>query len=323
VRRREFIALIGAAMAPLSARGQQRPMPVIGFLGSASPGPNSPNVAAFRRGLSEAGYVEGQNVAIEYRWAEGQYDRLPALAADLVRQKVAVIFAPNTVAAVAAKQATGSVPIVIAVASDPIERGLIASLARPGGNITGTSSISRELNAKRLQLLKEAFPQISRMAIFASVQLNTASMIEEIHRTARALGLESLSIHAKRRDDFEMAFVQLSEWHADSMYSAENVDNFDNRRLLVDLAARARMPAIFPTREYVESGGLVSYGTNYEALYRRAAAYVDKILKGAKPADLPVEQPTRFELLVNMKTANALGLTIPPSILALADEVIE
>jgi len=323
MRRREFLLLLGGAMTAARAlRAQQKPMPVIGYLSSGSPDPNSPFAAAFRRGLSETGYVEGQNVAIEYRWAEGDYDRLPALAADLVARKIGVIAALGLPSAVAAKSATATIPIVFAIGIDPVESGLVASLARPGGNLTGFSNIAAELNPKRLELLSELVPRARVIALLVNPKnANTEPMIRDVQDAAHAKGLQLAILKADSESEIDVAFTTLV--HAGGLVIGGD-PFFDSRReQLVALAARYAVPAIYGGRVYAEAGGLISYGARVSGTARQVGIYVGRILKGAKPTDLPVEQPTRFELVVNLNTANALGLTVPPSILARADEVIE
>ena len=327
MRRRELILLLGGAMTAARALcAQQKAMPVIGFLGGASPGPFAPFVAAFRQGLSESGYAAGQNVAIEYRWAEGRNDRLPALAADLVGRKVDVIATSGgPVPARAAKNATATVPIVF-VAGDPVGEGLVASLARPGGNLTGVSILSTELMPKRLELISELVPQARVIALL--VNPNTGAermegMIRDVQEAARAKGVQLHILKAGNESEIDAAFTTLVQLQAGALV-VSNDPFFNNRRdQLVALAARNAIPAIYQSREFAAAGGLMSYGSSTAGTYRQAGAYVARILAGAKPADLPVEQPTRFELVINLKTAEALGLTVPPSILARADEVIE
>jgi len=327
MRRRELILLLGGAMTAARALcAQQKAMPVIGFLGGASPGPFAPFVAAFRQGLSESGYAEGQNVAIEYRWAEGRNDRLPALAADLVGRKVDVIATSGgPVPARAAKNATATIAIVF-VAGDPVGEGLVASLARPGGNLTGVSILSTELMPKRLELISELVPQARVIALL--VNPNTGAermegMIRDVQEAARAKGVQLHILKAGNESEIDAAFTTLVQLQAGALV-VSNDPFFNNRRdQLVALAARNAIPAIYQSREFAAAGGLMSYGSSTAGTYRQAGAYVARILAGAKPADLPVEQPTRFELVINLKTAEALGLTVPPSILARADEVIE
>jgi putative ABC transport system substrate-binding protein len=330
VDRRELMLLLGAMMtAARAAKAQQKAMPVIGILSLNSPGPNAPNVTpfrqGFRQGLSETGWVEGQNVAIEYRGAEGRFDRLPALAADLVDGKVDVIVTSGgTPPALAAKNATSTIPIVFST-GDPVERGLIASLARPGGNLTGVSIMLTELMPKRLDLLSQLVPQAGVIALL--VNPNNASvaepMIRNVQEAARAKGLQLPILKAGAESEIEAAFANLTQLHAGALVVGAD-PLFDNRReQLVATAARYAVPAIYIWREFAAAGGLISYGPSLGFNSRQQGVYAGKILNGAKPADLPVEQLTTFELVVNLKTANALGLTIPPSILARADEIIE
>jgi putative tryptophan/tyrosine transport system substrate-binding protein len=324
VKRREFLVLVGSAMAaacPL--RAQQKAMPVIGYLHYASPGPNAPNVAAFHQGLSETGYVEGQNVAIEYRWAAGRYDRLPALATDLVGHKVDVIVAAGPPAARAAKSATSTIPIVFASA-DPVGEGLVASLARPGGNLTGISALSTELTPKRLELLSELVPQIRVTALLVNPNNPTAeSIIGDVQGAARAKVVQLHILKAGAESEIDTAFATLVQLQVGALIVGADPFFFSRRGQLVELAARHALPAIYESREFATAGGLISYGSSLAAAYRQTGIYAGKILKGAKPTDLPVEQPTTFELVINLNTAKALGLTVPPSILARADEVIE
>jgi putative ABC transport system substrate-binding protein len=273
--------------------------------------------------LRRLGYIEGQNVSIVNRIAEGNLERLPALATELVAEKVDVIFASTTNAVQAARQATTSIPIVFAVVSDPMGSGFVVSLGRPGGNITGTTSLNRELAAKRLQILKEVAPKTSRVAVLITDEPQVAPQLDQVQQAAKRLGMNILTTQVLSRDDFESARKLLRTWRADSLYVTDSVTNTLNRKLLQEFAAQVRLPAIYAQSQYADDGGLISYGANFDELFRRAAQYVDKILKGARPADLPVEQPTKFELVVNLKTAKALGIKIPQSILVRADKVIE
>ena len=321
MNRRELIFLLAGAMtAGRGLRAQQKAMPVIGFLGSTSPGPNEPALAAFRQWLSETGYVEGQNVAIEYRWADGRYDRLPALAADLVARKVDVIAATGGNASVrAAKDATSTIPIVSTFGDDPVEWGLVASLARPGSNLTGINMITAELMPKRLELLSELVPRAGVIALLANP--GAESMIREVQEAARAKGVQLQILKASSESEIDAAFASPSQ--ADALLVGNDPFFMSRREQLVALAARYAVPAMYEWREFVAAGGLISYGTSRTGTWRRFGNYAGKILNGAKPADLPVEQPTRFELVINLNAAKALGLTIPHSMLMLADEVIE
>ena len=325
MRRRELLLLAGAMAAARPLRAQQKAMPVIGFLGNTSLDPNSPFMAAFRQGLSETGYVEGQNVAIQYRWAEDRYDRLPALAADLVAHKVDVIVTSGGVtSALAAKNATSTIPIVFEIGVDPVERGLVASFARPGGNLTGVTILTAELNPKRFELLSELVPQAAVIALL--VNPNNASaerVIRDVQEAARAKGVQLDILKAGAEDEFETAFASLVQLQAGALLIGNDPFFFSRRDQLVALAARHAVPAMYEWREFAAAGGLISYGTRLAGKNRRAGAYVGRILAGARPADLPVQQPTNFELVINLKTAKALGLTVPQSILARADEVIE
>jgi ABC-type uncharacterized transport system substrate-binding protein len=324
MRRRELMLLLGAAMTMAAAlRAQQKAMPVIGFLSSGSRD-RAPFMATFHRGLSETGYVEGQNVAIEYRWAEGHYNRLPALAADLVGRNVDVILAINPDSARAAKHATSTIPIVFSVGIDPVADGLVASLARPGGNLTGISRFNLDLMPKRLELLSELVPQARVIALL--VERNnpiTELMIRDVQEAARAKGVQLQILKASTESEIDAAFATLVQLQVGGLLVGPSVFLAARREQIFALASSHAVPAIYDTREYVAVGGLISYGASVTALIRQEGIYVGKILKGAKPADLPVQQPTTFELVVNLKTAKALGLTVPPSILARADEVIE
>jgi putative ABC transport system substrate-binding protein len=319
--------LLAGAMIPARAlRAQQKAMPVIGFLGSTSPGRQlAPYVAAFRQGLSETGYVEGQNVTIEYRWAEGRYDQLPALAADLVGRKVDVIVAAGgSPPALAAQSATSTIPIVFTGVGDPVAVGLVAGLARPGGNITGFDPLALEMNAKRLELLSELVPQARAIALLVNPNAwNAEPMIRDVQEAARAKGLQLLVLKASTVSEIDAAFASLVERDSGALVIGTEAFFGSRREQLVALTARHAVPAISQWRDFVEEGGLISYGPSYPAIWRQAGIYAGRILKGAKPADLPVQRPTTFELVINLKTAKALGLAVPPSILARADEVIE
>jgi len=317
--------LAGAAAYPLFAGAQQKPMPVIGYLGIGgwSSNRSSPFVAAFRQGLSESGWVEGQNVSIEYRWAEGRYDRLPALAGDLVGHKVDVI-APTLASALAARSATSIIPIVFNTGADPVEHGLIASLAQPGGNVTGVSGMTVELMAKRVELISELVPQARVIALLVNPsQPQTERTIREVQEAARAKGLQLHVLKAITEDEIDAAFATLVQLHAGALAVSSDAFFNSRREQLLALAARHAVPAIYEWRDFAAAGGLITYGLSLAAVFHRLGVYAGKILNGAKPADLPVEQPTTFELVVNLNTAKALGLTVPPSILARADEIIE
>jgi ABC-type uncharacterized transport system substrate-binding protein len=328
MKRREFITLLGSAAAawPLAARAQQQSaMPVIGVLGGHTRAQWQPFLTAFHQGLKQVGYIEGENVASEYRWAEGHYDRLPALAADLVHRQVAVIAAIGGVnSALAAKAATSEIPIVFLTGRDPVELGFVESFNRPGGNLTGVSLLNDELVAKRLELLRELVPKAATIAILINPDnRNHPSHARTLEAVARAGGQQVIVIGAAADGDFEPAFAMLVQRRADAL--VVNADPFFDSRQeqIVGLATRHAVPTIFPWREFVQAGGLASYGTSLLDAHRQTGVYAGRILKGAKPADLPVVQATKFEMLVNLKTANALGLTVPTSILLRADEVIE
>ena len=324
-----LVAVLAVSLlaAPLAADAQQAgKVPRIGFLGVTSPSDRPSHLDAFRQRLRELGWVEGQNIVIDYRYAEGRVDRLPDLAAELVRLKVDLIVASaGTQAATAAKNATETIPIVMIYVRDPVGTGLIASLARPGGNVTGVSgSAGLELFAKQLELLKETVPKIRRVAILSNPDNAYHQLaIREVNVAARSLGVQLQLLEARGPNEFDGAFAAMATERVGALLVLSDAIFNSHRTRLADLAARSRLPAAYGVRESVEAGGLMSYGPSFLDLFRRSAAYVDKILKGAKPADLPVEQPTKFELVINLKTAKALGLDVPPSLLARADEVIE
>ena len=311
------------AFSVSAAAQQPKKIPRIGFLGATSASSLLARIEAFRQGLRELGYVEGKNIVVEYRSAEGKIERVPNLATELVRLKVDVIVTGGPQSTRAAKNATLTIPIVIAQDLDPIGNGFIASLARPGGNITGLSALSAEITGKQLELLKETVTKLSRVALLhQSSEPGTAQAVRETERAAKALGIHVQYLDLRRPDDIEAAFRDASKGHSDAILVLPTSFLFPRRIQVVDLAIKSRLPAVYPQSEYVEDGGLMSYGASYIDLFRRAATYVDKILKGAKPADLPVEQPTKFELVINLKTAKQIGLSIPPNVLARADRVI-
>jgi ABC-type uncharacterized transport system substrate-binding protein len=327
MRRREFITLLGAApmVLPINARAQQPALPVVGFLSSRSPNESTSAVAAFRQGLTEAGYVEGQNVHIAFHWAEGQYDRLPPLAADLARRQVAVILATGgNPPALAAKAATATIPIVFIIGSDPVEVGLVASLNRPGGNVTGVSLFTSMLVAKRLELLRELVPTATTIAFLVNPNNSNAAPDTKVVQTAaRGFGLQLVVLSAAIENDIDAAFATLVQQRANALLV--NTDSFflTRRNQFVALAVRHAVPTIHDLREFTAAGALASYGTDLADAYRQGGVYVSRIVKGEKPADLPVIQPTKFELVINLKAAKALGLDVPASLLARADEVIE
>ena len=327
MKRRTFITLIGGAAAwPLAARAQQQPMPVVGFLNSASLDTFPRQLVAFRQGLKEAGYVEGENLAIEYRWAEGQFDRLPALAGELVRRRVAVIAATGgTPSALAAKAATTTIPIVFSVGDDPAKLGLVASLARPGGNATGTNFFVYELGAKRLALLRELVPAAARVAVLANPAnaALTETMLTDVEAAARDISLQMQIVNASTSREIDAAFAGLARERIDVVFVLPDSFFFSRRVQLAQLAARHAVPATYPVRDFAEVGGLMSYGTNTAEAWRQAGVYTGRILKGGNPADLPVVQVSKFELVINHQTARMLGLTVPATLLAVADEVIE
>jgi putative tryptophan/tyrosine transport system substrate-binding protein len=324
MRRRDFITLLGvtAAMWPLAARAQQPAMPVIGFLGGADSVGYRAQIQALRLGLEDHGYVEGRNIAIEYRWAEGNYDRLPALAAELVRLKVAVIITQGTPAALVAKQATTSIPIVMAIVGNPVETGIVASLARPGSNITGSSFFYPEINAKRLELIKEFIPGLTRVGVLMNPD-NPAMMavLHAMEQTAQALHVKLQPVNVRLLDELDTA-LEIAKGQIEALTVIDEGLFIADSKRVVNLAIGGRLPSI-GFREYCEAGGLAAYGVNFPHIWRESMTLVDKILKGAKPADLPIQQATRFEFVINLKTAKALGLEVPPTLLARADEVIE
>src|SRR5215813_2310849 len=327
MRRREFVTGLGGLVAwPMAGRAQQ-PIPVVGFLSSASPGayPATAYLAAFREGLKESGFVEGQNVAVEYHWAEEQYDRLPALASGLVRRQVAVIAAGGTPALLAAKAATTTIPIIFSTTVDPVEAGFVASLNRPGGNLTGWTILNIELGPKQLELLHELVPTSSSIALLvnAANPVLAEPTTKNAQAAARTLGLQLHVLNASTDQEIDAAFATLVQLHAGGLVIGP--DNFFNSRSeqLAALALRHQIPAIYQYREFAAAGGVMSYGGNLADAYRLVGVYTGRVLKGEKPADLPVQTPTKFELVINLRTAKALGLQVPPQLLALADEVIE
>jgi len=327
VKRRKFITLVGsAAVWPLGARAQNAALPVIGFLGTTSLENSVERLRTFRQGLKETGYVEGDNVAIECRWADGQYDRLPARASELVRRQVTVIAsAEGPVSAFAAKAATTTIPIVFAVADDPVRLGLVASLARPDSNLTGINFVSTELVAKRLVFLRELVPGVAHVAVIVNPAdtTNTETMLRDVEPAARTVGWEIRTLKADTSGAIDAAFATLARERPDALFVGSS-PFFTSRRIqLVQLAARHALPATYVGRQYAEVGGLMSYGANLNEAWRQLGLYTGRVLKGAKPADLPVVQASKFELVINHQTARMLGLTVPPTLLALADEVIE
>jgi putative ABC transport system substrate-binding protein len=327
VKRREFITLLGGAAAwPHAARAQQPAMPVIGFLYPTSPDTNADRLRGFRQGLKENGYVEGENVAIEYRWAENQMDRLPPLAAELVRRKVAVIAATGGLdSALAAKTATTTIPIVFSVTEDPVQLGLVASLARPGGNMTGVNLVVGELTAKRLALLRELVPGAVRVALLVNPAntVNAETTLRDVEPAARAMGLQIEVLKASTSREIDAAFATFVRERPDALLVGGDPFFRARRVQLANLASHHSIPATYALRDYAEAGGLTSYGSNLTDSYRQVGVYTGRILKGAKPADLPVVQASKFELVINAQSARLLGLTVPPQLLARADEVIE
>ena len=327
MRRREFITLIGGAAAtwPIAARAQQPALPVVGFIRDGSADANARFAAAFRKGLNETGYVEGQNVTIEYHWLEGQYDRLPALMADLVGRRVAVIATPGIVPTLAAKAATTRIPIVFGVGDDPVRLGLVTNLARPGGNATGINFFVNEVAAKRLRLLHDLVPKAVRIAVL--VNLAKASTEEftlrAVQEAAPTLGLKIQILNASTIGEIDAAFTTIARDHSDALLVAPDAFFVSRRVQFITLTARDRIPATYSLRDYVAIGGLMSYGTNLADSFHQVGVYTGSILKGAKPADLPVVQATKFEFVINLQTARALGIEVPPGLLSIADDVIE
>jgi len=326
VKRRGFLLLLsGAVTAPSALSAQQKSVPAVGYLGGASPDAFAPFLAAFRQGLKETGFVEGQNVAIEYRWAEGQYDRLPSLAADLVGRKVDVIATSGgDHSALAAKAATPTIPIVFVVGADPVETGLVASLARPAGNLTGFSLLVIDLTPKLLELSTEIVPQTAMIAALVNPSGgNSERVIQSVQEAARAKGMQLVILRASTESEIDATLSTLAQRQAGALVVPGDPFFYNRRQKLVELVARHALPAMYSAREFVTAGGLISYGTNVAAVHRQAGIYAGRILKGAKPADLPVIQSTKFEFVINLITAKALGLTVPPDLLSIADEVIE
>jgi putative ABC transport system substrate-binding protein len=326
LKRRDFITLLGGVAAcPLAARAQQSAIPVIGFLNTVPPEGFTDRLRAFRQGLKETGLIDGENVTIEYRWADNQVERLPALAADLVSRRVAVIVTLNTASALAAKAATTTIPIVFAVGSDPVPLGLVASLNRPGGNVTGINFSISELGEKRLELLRALVPSVRRLAVLVNPTsaVLTEFTVKDTAAAARAMGLEIKVFNASTSDEVHAAFARFSSERPDALFVGADPFFTARRVQLSTLAARHGLPSSFPLRENVEAGGLMSYGTNINDATRQVGVYTGRILKGTKPEDLPVVQSTKFELVINLTTAKTLGLTVPPNLLAIADEVIE
>jgi len=320
------VLAVSLSLAPLAAEGQSAAKhPRVGYLGTGSASADAQLHEAFREGLREHGWIDGQNLVIEYRWPEGRLDRLPDLAAELVRQNVDVIFAPSTASTVAAKNATKTIPIVMAMVGDPVGRGIITSLARPGGNVTGLSfGVGLGFIGKQLELIKEVVPKLSRVAVLGNPgEPQHKSQVSEAEGASRTLGLTLQVLQARSPNEFDRAFAAMVQNRAGALLVLSGPVYVLHRGQLADLAAKRRLPAIYNFREFADAGGLLAYGPNIRGFWRRAATYVDKILKGAKPADLPVEQPTKFDLLINLRTARTLGLTLPPSLLLQADQLIE
>ncbi len=322
--RRLMLFLFALLLIVLCLDADAQQIRKVGFLGAADASANAARVEGFRQGLRELGYVEGKNISIEYRWAQGKPERLPALAAELVRLKVDVLVTAGPAATRPAKEATKTIPIVMAQDNDPVGSGFVASLARPKGNITGLSGLFPEMSGKRLELVKDIVPKLSRMAVLGTPdQPGLAQTLKETEVAARNFGVEIQLLYVENSNNLEAAFQAARKSHADAGLVLSSAVIFSQRPQIARLAVDNRLPIMFPQSEYVEDGGLMSYAPNYPDMFRRAAVYVDKILKGAKPADLPVEQPTKFELVINLKTAKQIGLTIPPNVLARADRVIK
>jgi len=326
MNRRQFIALVGGAAAawPLAARAQQPAMPVIGYLSAGSPGPVAPLMAVLRQSLAEAGFVEGRNVAIEYRWAEGQYDRLPTFAAELVRRQVAVIVASSNPSGLVAKAATATIPIVFHVSSDPVRLGLVASLNRPGGNMTGVNSFVAELGAKQLGLLRELLPTAARIGLLVNpINANVEGVMKDATVAAATIGIQIDIVQASDSREIEAAFATLVRNRADALVIGNDTFFYNRRVQLATLAIRHTIPVVAGVRDFAEAGGLMSYGTSLTEAFRQLGVYTGRILNGANPADLPVVQSTKFELVINLSTARALGIEVPPMLLARTDEVSE
>jgi putative tryptophan/tyrosine transport system substrate-binding protein len=325
--RREFIAGLGSAAAyPLASRAQQTAVPVVGFVHAGSADTSADRVRAFRKGLIETGYVEGQNVTVEYHWLDGQFDRLPALMADLVRRRVAVIATPvNTAGSIAAKAATATIPIVFGSGEDPVKIGLVASLSRPGGNATGVNFFNQEVDTKRLALLHELVPNAVRVAVLLNPAgaLNAETTLRGVQEAARVFGLQIRVLKASTNREIDAAFATLERDRPDAIFVGGDGFFFSRREQLANLAEHTMIPACYGSRDFVAAGGLMSYGTDLVDSFRQVGVYTGNILKGAKPADLPVVQPVKFEFVINRQTARALGIDVPPNLLALADEVIE
>jgi putative ABC transport system substrate-binding protein len=324
MRRRDFITLLAGAVAwPVSARAQQPAMPVIAFLGSGS-SLTAPRLLAFRHGLQEMGYIEGESVAIESRWAEGHFERLPLLAAELVQGGAAVIVTTGLGSALAAKAATRTIPLVFVGADNPVQFGLVASLNRPGGNATGLNLQTSELTAKRLEIVRQLLPKTGKVAVLINPNSpEIARQLADVQSASDSMAQPILILNAANEGDFDLSFASLAQHRAGALLVTNDAFFFSRRDQIVAMAVRSAVPTIYDRREYADAGGLISYGPNYIDAYRQAGVYAGRILKGEKPADLPVVQPTKFELVINLKTAKVLGLNLPPTLLAIADEVIE